>query len=108
MAKVSNKQIAEAFRNAVPWLRNGVGGLYRGGKHEFMCYAISAGNGGARDSAKVDAAGEAAQKVISKRLGDCATLNCWLFCRGIDWWLGDIQAYRHAWLQQLIEEFDNK
>ena len=108
MKQVSNKQIAKAFINAVPWLRNDDPGEYSIGKHQFICHAIEAGNGRRDGRDNVSAAGIAAKKIISGRLGGCSTLNSWLSLQGIDWELGNIQVYRHAWLQLLIEEFERK
>ena len=59
MAKVTNKQIGKAFKNARPFLQKS--NLDVQGKSAYVCYAISMGNGGF-DS--VDVAGHAAKSIV--------------------------------------------
>lgn len=73
-------------------------------KSEYICFAVdiamghSPGRGGTYS----------AKEVIMDRLGGYATVNGWL-CKNISGFeyatMDDIQAYRHRWLDALIEEF---
>jgi len=113
--KVSNKDIAKAFRNAIPRLaktRESIG-LRATRQHEFICHAIHAGNlYDYADITDITKAGFAARKVIQDRIAPEITLDSWLrrFC-GIDFEYSTpnaMQEHRHAWLQKLIKEFETK
>ena len=113
MAKVSKKEIAQAFRNAVPRLYRTDAEKRRCPArrcgNEFICHAIFDGNNtGTYESKAITTVGAAARRVIEKRIRPYGTINSWLRHQGVEIWNGDIQVYRHAWLQQLIQEFDNK
>lgn len=112
MKKVSNKQIAQTFRNAMSRLDK------RGtdeSKHIYICFAItdSAIANGTSWEARV-----AAKKVITDRIAPHSSLDFWLLRRGVPekqlenptTWnpTRRLQQHRHAWLQQLIKEFENK
>ena len=110
---VSNKEIAQAFRDAVPLLWDGKG---QGLKTSYICVAIRRGHpnydplqGSWRDPAAV----AAARQIIHNRICGLYTLETWLDERcGIP--SNDtlqskrMQTYRHAWLQALIKEFETK
>lgn len=106
---ITRKQIAKAFRNAVPYL----------GKEDdtrldiFICHAIESGNSqGHACRMAIDPIGRAARKIIQDRIAPCFTLNDWLrTTHGISGWHAGpnaMQEYRHAWLQELIKEFETK
>ena len=106
MAKITNKQIANAFRKAVPFLRTDE---LDGGKTSFICFAVD----DATDCGRVDRrACDKACEIIGKRLGvGCGSIHTWLRRQGIpekDLTHDRVQAHRHAWLQQLIKEFETK
>lgn len=95
---VTNKDIAAAFRAAKPQLNRGI----RGKRPEFICCAL--------DNSKHQAARDA-KNIIHKRLGDCFTVEVWLFDKGYrnnTNMSRKVQAWRHAWLDSLIVEFENK
>ena len=109
MKKISNKQIAQAFRNAVPCLDK------RGSdenKHFYICFAIE-------QSPDTDYyVKAAAMGIISDRIAPCTTLEEWLEERGVPAKQLEnpatynptrrLQQHRYAWLKQLITEFENK
>lgn len=104
MAKITNKQIANAFRKAVPFLSTG----QRDNKTSFICFAID----DSQESWQRDRAANKACEIIGKRLGvGCSTMHTWLRRQGV---LDEhitpdrLQAHRHSWLQQLIKEFETK
>ena len=106
MAKVTNKQIAKAFKGAKQHLWNGKNILrIVPGITEFICYAIEyyRERGGGEYEACC-----AAAKVINQRL-DYWSIRVWL--RDV---IGipeeqltreAVQTYRHEWLDHLIKEF---
>jgi hypothetical protein len=95
----TRKEIATAFRAAVPYLWDGVSPEYI---TKFTCTAI-------RDSRHP--AWEAAQAVISARLQGKDSVMCWLDINypelRVFYTPEQVhQAYRHRWLQELIREFE--
>lgn len=96
----TNKDIAEAFRQAkkILWTT----------REGFICFAITDADYDGRNPEAVSAA----KKVIEERLGKFYSLRGWLLARDV--LREDIkdpprmQAHRHAWLDLLIEEFENK
>lgn len=110
MKKVSNKTIANLFRNAIPHItKNGK----NTNKEIYICYAISKAA-----QYTTDSSGWAAREIIRKRIAPCVTLEAWLE----DIWgverslLIDsyydptkaLQRHRIAWLKMLVKEFENK
>jgi len=110
---VSNKAIAEAFRNAVPKLWDG---KERALKTAYICVAIRRGNPNYNtenlwDDDPPDV--EAARMIVRVRITGFYTLENWLQDKcgiPIDDTLQSkrMQAYRHTWLKQLIKEFETK
>jgi hypothetical protein len=110
MAKVTNKQIAGVFKKALAVMGNNRKSIASSGgkKQRFICHAIAVGQGlNWRSFDRLSGAGLEAKKVIIKRIYPEYTLENWLNHRGIEHAndLADLQAYRKAWLKQLIEEF---
>lgn len=108
MAKVTNKQIAEAFKNAIPFLWSGRGDQV--GKNIYICHAISAA--GVKSGAHLNGNWvpiSSALNVISRRLGSSYSADGWLSRRGIRIKPQQkMQAWRKQWLEQLVKEFENK
>jgi len=51
----------------------------------------------------------AARAVILERISPWSSLETWVMTNVVeDFTLGDMQAYRHRWLDALITEFENK
>lgn len=108
MAKVTRKQICQAFKDAVPLLARSEEDITwyscsRGGpnKEEFICLALS--------PSVISAASNAARQVITDRIGHTGSLKAWVSDQGLCDYsritVLDMQTYRHRWLQALIEEF---
>ena len=101
-------QIAAAFRAAKPYLWDGLSNCNTQIKRQFICDAICL----ARSSAEFGDKGAytEAKNIIGSRLGVAMTLTEWLRQRGIPRDqlnnCARIQAHRHAWLDQLIAEFE--
>jgi len=108
MAKVTNKEIAEAFRAARSYIE--------GSKESYICLALTA----ARHAGQITIPQSlAARAIIENRLGDRSYVTTWLFDKvpGFrDWYekslvierIKELRLYRLRWLDALIEEFDNK
>lgn len=105
MSGITNKQIAKVLKNGVKHLVRHERERFNDDKYSFICYAISFGN---PDAILVDQVKE----IIHARLGDSVTCYSWL--REVakiperELTFDKVQAYRHAWLQELIKEFSNK
>ena len=103
-----NKRIAKVLRDAAPYLNTGKH-IHEGDRARCICFAIDKGIFASTLNDNV--AGVHICREISIRLGDSATMAEWLIKQGIPEYQlthNRVQAHRHAWLQQLIEEFDNK
>lgn len=94
--KKQRKQIAAALRQAkkkLPWSKE-PNARYN------ICYALSNSHGA-----------NLARGIIEDRLGDLSYVTSWLWHAGYlpaayeDWDWTEIQAYRHRWVDALIEEF---
>lgn len=89
------QSIANAFKEAKKRISSG--------ENFFICTAL-------RDSR----AGHRARKIIRQRMGyvEGDTLECWLSKHHWDWYLilhaKKMRAYRLAWLDILIQEFENQ
>ena len=107
MARVSNRQIANVFRAAKKILWDGNSRNHFNIHH--ICSAISRTN---YDYYKFSRpAAWAARNVIMDRLGYRTVERYLIYKVGVPKkHLTDknIQAFRHRWLDSLIEEFDNK
>jgi len=115
-SKVTNKQVAQCFReakkilarnkNEIRWHRTGFPTATV--KYVHICYAIC--NTDINKTAGVDV-GDAAAAIIRLRMNNHIQLEYWLRSHGIPRHkqsVDKMQAYRHAWLNMLIEEFENK
>ncbi len=97
MKRISNKQIAEVFRQAKDYLWNGH--TFQRNKQQYICHAIDFT--GCSILAK-----EKACSIIENRLGNGRTVVGWLednvpsFPDNTT----EYQKYRHAWLDELIKE----
>ena len=108
---------SEAFKQAK--LR-----LYPIGKARYICHALAEA---AYDQSTASLAFDwhkiystrkpgfsTAIEVITERIGSTMALESWLHEQGIDWREGrskghnQMEAYRHRWLDALIEEFEAK
>jgi hypothetical protein len=107
MKPVTNKEIAQAFRDTIPHLSDGV--IYGYPKSSYICLALELGCGNRLTFL-------AAKEIITHRLGKDAddyahTMDSWLVDNGVstrDMTEERVQAHRLAWLNLLIEEFENK
>jgi len=91
--------------------------IYPLGNQVYICHALSVAAYGRFLSdweriRKTRKSGYAtAMRTIVERIGNEGTLNSWLSLRGVSFrkqTLSLMQSYRHAWLDQLIEEFEAK
>ena len=110
---ISNAKIAQAFKNAVPYLAKNKAhyeGIY--GTTEYICFAIEHGNPSKPCSANyISQVGIRARSIVSRRIGSAYTMEDWLRKQGIpyaDLTFGRLQKHRHAWLKMLIKEFEGK
>lgn len=99
MRKRDRLAIAQALKNAKPYLSRG-----NDDKEEFICFSIELGMRTARKPARL------AKHVIMERLDGCFTAEDWLkYTVGIAAvnraGFVALQAWRHRWLDSLIEEF---
>ena len=102
----TNAQIVEAFRNAKPMLSSS----YHTTGLRYICWAIEDGN---RIGGNITLGGFAAKAVINNRLGDSVMVHEWLAkhvpgAKAViikDKTGVVMQAYRHRWVDALIEEF---
>jgi hypothetical protein len=93
------------------------------GKANYICHALAealygrsvltvgAGDGWQKIHTTRKSGFKTAIKVITNRIGSDAPLESWLSRNGIGYWkqeLGQMQAYRHRWLDALIAEFEAK
>ena len=101
---VSNKDIVEAFKAAIPRLAKTKKQIDAGDGYEFICRAI--------DKVVLPIEHRAAAKeIISSRIYPSNTFCNWLFDKGFReaHTNGDkMQSHRHAWLKLLVEEFESK
>lgn len=113
MAKVSNKQIANALKEAVPFLMTKEAEQkaepYR--KDWFICLALRLA-AMAPESKISQRSLTATRAIINRRLEGYDTLPLWLEHKAkIPTKLltfNNVQAHRHAWLQSLIKEFEGE
>ena len=107
MPTVTNKQIAATLRKALPHIR----AVRNGPGERYICYAIEETTS-QRDGYRcvLSDVHRAAQAVIQSRIAPSSTMEEWLERRGIDCWpnFPKLQAYRRAWVKQLIKEFSTK
>lgn len=95
--KKQRRGIAEAFRAAKARLWDG-NGSWPFDRDRYICRALE--NCG-HPSKKV------AKEIIRTRLRGAPSLGWWLSeVHGIDGTQSQLQAHRHAWLDKLIEEFE--
>jgi hypothetical protein len=99
-----NKQIAECFRAALKLMWDG-NGQQKGKDERFICHALY-------EVAYIQRLpkGAAAISIIHARLNGSFTADGWLHRQGVKTFDNSvaIQAWRKQWLEQLIEEFENK
>lgn len=96
--KEERLQIAQAFRAAKELLWDGRG-QWPDGTDLFICFAIV----GSGHPSEQDACA-----IVHERLDGQPALGTWLMAQGItDFTRQQLQAHRHAWLDQLIEEFES-
>lgn len=101
----TNAEIAEAFRAAKKRLARERNEWRMGQKYEFICHAL-------RHSTP---AGNQATKIVNARLDSCGTVTSWVitYAPGAKELANtdpvkfdnEVQAFRHRWLDALIEEF---
>jgi tRNA(Ile)-lysidine synthase TilS/MesJ len=101
MKQANRKKVAAAIQAGIPHLWNGRGKYcYTHGKSDFVCYAIEHGLG--RWNSDV----EAAKKMIHARIYPYCRVEDWLVSKGVKHIpTRKLQAYRKAWMKQMIEEF---
>lgn len=118
MKKSKRQEIAKAFKRAKALLANEneieFGQVTVKGKHRWICYAIDWSTPTDHTSAERDAH-EEAEYIVSTRLGQKAYLDGWVIenCRAAEelelsnrpQFQREMQAFRHRWLDALIEEF---
>jgi len=108
MPAVTNKQIAETLRKALPLIRTR---SWDSGER-YICYAIEETATAAQwQQRSLPPAITAAKEVIRSRLGHCQTMETWLIKNGVANPYDDftkLQEHRRAWVKQLIEEFETK
>jgi len=100
---VTNKQIAQAFRNARSILPRGPMAMSARWS-VYICDCIHDAN---RYTVTGIAAGKAVS-IINERIGDRFSLQDWLVSQGVpenEITVGRLQAHRYQWLGQLIKEF---
>lgn len=96
--KEERLQIAQAFRAAKERLWDGRG-QWPDGMNSSICFAIV-------ESGHPSKQGACA--IVDERLDGQPYLGTWLRAQGItDFTRQQLQAHRHAWLDQLIEEFES-
>ena len=104
MNKKLKKQVHAALKAAKNYLRDGE--TFNNNNTDYICIALT---NATKDYFYLFKGAEKAKKIISDRLGICYTLTTWLEINGItEEELRDykkLQRHRHAWLDQLIEEF---
>ena len=115
MADVTNKQIAKAFRNALPFLWNGRGEFTRELRlQEYICHAIRRGVRSQGYGFEMSSAADTARYIIQSRLTIgkyTMPMDDWLHETGVpcsELTEPRVQAHRKAWLKMLIKEFENK
>ena len=101
MRKRDRLAIAQALKNAKPYLSHG-----NDNKEEFICFSIELGV----QRIPQHRAARLAKHVIMERLDGCFTAEDWLkYTVGIAAvnraGFVALQAWRHRWLDSLIEEF---
>ncbi len=120
----SRKAIAQAFRNAIPFLAmtyKEANAPHPGnGKTEYICHAIAAGGPKNPDPryefvAAFDTVEEAAINIVLSRLEDQSVFVCWLADKtGINIrdlegkYFEQVQQHRKTWLERLAAEFSQK
>jgi len=102
MSGITNKQIAKVLKNGVKHLVRHERERFNDDKDSFICYAIYFGNS---DHILV----KHVREIIHARLGKPLTCYSWLrevaMIPERELTFDKVQAYRHAWLQELIKEF---
>jgi len=96
----TNKEIAEAFKRAVPILARNESECSWLNWNEYICHSL--------ELSTPLAGAMAARNVIHTRLNGPGSVVTWLLKQGIpaeDLTKDNVQAYRHRWLQELIREF---
>lgn len=117
MAKISNTSVADAFKAAKPFLRIGENDIVDNGKTTYICYALQT----ARNKKLIsDRQLSRARNIIMYRLDagkkdgapSRGSVGSWLQIVARvprkDLSYNNVQAYRHRWLDSLIEEFSQK
>jgi hypothetical protein len=103
--KVTNKQIAKVFRDAIAHLAMSNEECCTETKHRWICVAIF-------NAAPTEKISDAAVNIISNRIENHAFVTGWLRLQaGIDRDLlttENVQAYRKRWLESLAAEFERK
>jgi len=98
--KISNKKIAAALRKAVPFLGTGT---YSQNTTDYVCWAVENANGQSKSVTHL------ISDMIHDRISPFASVRGWLLNNSNipekKLTRKNLQAYRHAWLQSLIEEF---
>ena len=104
MNKNLKKQVHVALKAAKHYLRDGE--TFNNNNTDYICIALT---NATKDYFDLFKGAEKAKKIISGRLGSCYSFCTWLELNGVtEEELCDykrLQRHRHAWLDQLIEEF---
>jgi hypothetical protein len=106
MKKVTNKQIAKVFRDAIKHLgMNNYQCDTDSTKNRWICMAIA-------DATKSDKVIDAATEIIHSRIAGYPVVTSWLrLVAGIpelEITVERAQAYRKRWLESLAAEFESK
>lgn len=115
MDEVTNKQIANALREAVPFLMTKEAEQkaepYGGKKDWFICFALRLA-AMAPESKISQRSLTATRDIINRRLEGYNSLPLWLRHKAKiptkSLTFNKVQAHRHAWLQSLIKEFEGE
>jgi len=113
----TKKQMAAALQACIPYLARTHKDYTQKGQTEYICFALERGLRGA--GSDWDAV-QAVTRVVERRLYPANNMHSWLIDQG---YLGndnsvsiqkdgmffnvfdEVQAHRHAWVQELIKEF---
>ena len=100
--KISNKKIAAALRKAVPFLSTGT---YSQNTTDYVCRAVENANGESKSVTHL------ISDMIHDRISPFASVEVWLGNEANipreKLTRKNLQAYRHAWLDSLIKEFED-
>jgi alpha-D-ribose 1-methylphosphonate 5-triphosphate diphosphatase PhnM len=111
--KFTNKEIADAFRKAIPFLSKGDELIVYNVNTKFICHAICIGQHTSY-SPRLDTLAYIAKNIIQIRMDQEICIEHWLYTRNLITTIypsgdemSEVQKYRLRWLNSLIEEFEN-